>query len=48
MNKTYRLQKHSAVAVSFIIRHWHIAKKLMKMKRNLSVKQTVIITVIGN
>ena len=43
-----QIPKHLAVAVSFIIRLWHIEKKLMRKRKSLSAKQTVIITVTGN
>ena len=39
------MQKHLDVAVLYIIRHLHIKKIHMSRKRNLSVKQTAIITV---
>ena len=29
MSRKYKLQKHLAVAVLYIIRHWHTGKKYM-------------------
>jgi hypothetical protein len=48
MSRKYRLQRHSAVAALFIIKRLHIEKKDMKKRKNLSAKQTVIITVTEN
>ncbi len=44
----YRLQKHLAVAVLYIIRHWHTGKKYMRKRKNQLVKPTVTITAIDN
>ncbi len=41
-------KKHLAVAVLYIIRHWHIGKKYMKKRKNQLVKPTVIITATDN
>ena len=32
--RKYRLQKHLAVAVLFIIKRWHIGKSSMKKRKN--------------
>ncbi len=42
------LQKHLAVAVLFITRHLHTEKKNTGIVKNPLLKQTVIITAIGN
>ena len=39
MSRKYRLQKHLAVAVLYIIRHWHTGKKYMR-KRKKTVSKT--------
>ena len=44
----YRLQKHLAVAVLYIIRHWHTGKKYMRKRKKQLVKPTVTITAIDN
>ena len=38
MSRKYKLQKHLAVAVLYIIRHWHTGKKYMRKRKNQSVK----------
>ena len=48
MSRKHRLRKHSAVVALFIIKLWHIGKKLMSRRKNLSVKPTVTITATGN
>ena len=48
MSRKYRLQKHLAAAVLFIIRLYHIGKKDMSKRKSLPVKQTAIITATGN
>ena len=47
-NGKYRLQKHLAVAVLYIIRHWHTGKKYMRKRKNQLVKLTVTITATDN
>ncbi len=44
----YRLQKHLAAAVLFITRHLHTEKKHTRIVKNPLLKQTVIITAVGN
>ena len=48
MSRKYRSQKHLAVAVLYIIRHWHTGKKYMRKRKNQLVKPTVTITAIDN
>jgi|GEM_PF-7005533 len=48
MSRKYRLQKHLAVAVLYIIRHWHTGKKYMRKRKNQLVKPTVTITATDN
>ena len=46
--RKYRSQKHLAVAVLYIIRHWHTGKKYMRKRKNQLVKPTVTIIAIDN
>jgi len=39
---------HLAVAVLYIIRHWHTGKKYMRKRKKQLVKPTVTITAIDN
>ncbi len=48
VTQTSERTKHLAAAVLFITIHWHIEKKNMKKRKNLPVKQTVIITATGS
>ena len=48
MSRKYRLQKHLAVAVLYIIRHWHTGKKYMRKRKKQLVKPTVTITATDN
>ena len=48
MSRKYRLQKHLAVAVLCIIRHWHTVKKYMRKRKDQLVKLTVTITATDN
>ena len=48
MSRKYRLQKHLAVAVLYIIRHWHTGNKYMRNRKKQLVKPTVTITAIDN
>ena len=43
-----QIAKYLAVAVLYIIRHWHTGKKYMRKRKNQLVKPTVTITAIDN
>ena len=43
-----QIAKTFAVAVLYIIRHWHTGKKYMRKRKNQLVKLTVTITATDN
>ena len=43
-----QIAKTLAVAVLYIIRHWHTGKKYMRKRKNQLVKLTVTITATDN
>ena len=43
-----QIAKHLAVAVLYIIRHWHTGKKYMRKRKNQLVKPTVTIIATDN